>query len=236
MNRTWRVRKIKKLSPKQLLPGMKVKFTIVYDNKAKKPGLIADHGFSCLIEAPDTPGILFDTGADGSILLHNMRELNINPKTIGVVVISHPDEDHTGGIEDIIEVNKDVELYLPQSLKRRISAKRITKIKEPLEICQGIFTTGELRGKEQSLVINTGKGFVVVVGCSHPGVGTILDVAAKFGKVYGIIGGLHGFRQFDRLNTISLICPCHCTQRKSAIKRLLTDRCLDCGAGLVIEL
>ncbi|GAI05751.1 unnamed protein product, partial [marine sediment metagenome] len=35
---------------------------IVYDNEVKKPGLIADHGFSCLIEAPDTPKILFDTG------------------------------------------------------------------------------------------------------------------------------------------------------------------------------
>lgn len=215
---------------------MKVKLTVVYDNKAKKSGLIADRGFSCLIEAPDIPKILFDTGADGSILLHNMNELNIEPNTIGIVVISHPHKDHTGGLKDILKANKDVELYLPWSFKRRISAKRVSKIKESLEIRQGIFSTGELRGKEQSLVISTSKGLVVVVGCAHPGVGTILDAAVRFGKIYGIIGGLHSFGQFDRLDPLSLICPCHCTQHKLAIKRLLPDRCSDCGAGLILEL
>jgi len=215
---------------------LKVKFTVVYDNKSKKLGLIADHGFSCLIEAPNASKVLFDTGANGSILLHNMRELNINPNTIDIVVISHPHNDHTGGLKNIIEANKDAEFYLPRSFKRRISAKRVSKIKESLEIRQGIFSTGELRGKEQSLVISTSKGLVVVVGCAHPGVGTILDAAARFGKIYGIIGGLHSFGQFDRLDPLSLICPCHCTQHKLAIKRLLPDRCSDCGAGLILEL
>ena len=215
---------------------MKVKLTVLYDNKAKKPGLIADHGFSCLIETPDTPKILFDTGDDGSILLHNMKELDIEPNGIGIVVISHPHGDHTGGLKDVIEANKEAEFYLPQSFRGGISAKRVTKINEPFEIRRGIFTTGELRGTEQSLVINTSKGLVVVVGCSHPGVGNILDAAARFGEVYGIIGGLHSFRQFDRLDPLSLICPCHCTQYKSAIKRLFPDRCSDCGAGLVVEL
>jgi len=213
-----------------------MRITIVYDNEVKKSGLIADHGFSCLIEAPDTPKILFDTGASGSILLHNMRELKINPSGIGIVVISHSHGDHFGGLEDIMQTNKDVELYLPHSFWGGILDKRITKIKEPFEIRRGIFTTGELEGIEQSLVINTDKGLVVVVGCSHPGVGNVLDAAARFGKVYGIVGGLHGFHNFDRLNPLSLICPCHCTQYKSAIKRLFQDRCLDCGAGLVLEL
>ncbi len=213
-----------------------MKLTVVYDNKAKKPELIADHGFSCLIEVQDTPKILFDTGASGSTLLHNMRELKIDPSGIGIVVISHSHGDHFGGLKDIMEANKDVELYLPQSFRGGISDKRITKIKEPFEIRRGIFTTGELEGVEQSLVIDTDKGLVVVVGCSHPGVGKVLDAGARFGKIYGIVGGLHGFHDFDRLNPLSLICPCHCTQYKSAIKRLFQDRCLDCGAGLVLEL
>ena len=55
-------------------------------------------------------------------------------------------------------------------------------------------------------------------------------------KVYGIIGGLHGFHDFDRLSPLSLICPCHCTQYKSEIKHLFPERCMDCGAGVVIEL
>ena len=118
----------------------------------------------------------------------------------------------------------------------RISFGKITKVKKPLEIRHNIFTTGELKGIEQSIVVNTDKGFLVIVGCSHPGVGNILDTALKFGRIYGIVGGFHGFHQFDRLRPLSLICPCHCTQYKSEIKHLFQDRCLDCGAGLVIEL
>jgi len=212
-----------------------MRITIVYDNEVKKPGLIADHGFSCLIEAPDTPKILFDTGAKGSILLHNMKELKIDPGSIGVVVISHNHGDHFGGLQAITEANQDAELYLPPSFGG-ISAKKVTKIKEPVEIRHGIFTTGEVGGMEQSLAIKTDKGLVVITGCAHPGVGNILDATARFGKAYGIIGGLHEFHDFDRLNPLSLICPCHCTQYKSEIKRLFPDRCLDCGAGLIIEL
>ncbi len=213
-----------------------MKLTIVYDNETKKPELAADWGFSCLIEAEDTPQILFDTGASGSILLHNMKKLNIDPGAIGIVVISHPHGDHFGGLENIIEANKDAELYLPQSFPIGTLARKLTKVKEPVQICPNVFSTGELGGIEQSLVINTDKGLLVVVGCSHPGVGNILDAASRFGKVYGIVGGFHGFRDFDRLNPLSLICPCHCTQYKIEIKRLFGDRCLDCGAGMVIEL
>jgi 7,8-dihydropterin-6-yl-methyl-4-(beta-D-ribofuranosyl)aminobenzene 5'-phosphate synthase len=212
-----------------------MRITIVYDNEAKKPGLIADHGFSCLIEAPDTPRVLFDTGAKGSILLHNMKELKIEPRSIGVVVISHNHGDHFGGLQAITEANQDAELYLPHSFEGGISAKKVTRVKGPLEIRHGIFTTGEVGGMEQSLAIKTDKGLVVITGCAHPGVGNILDAAARLGKACGIIGGLHGFHDFDRLNPLSLICPCHCTQYKSEIKRLFPDRCLDCGAGLVLE-
>ena len=213
-----------------------MKITIVYDNEVRQPGLIADWGFSCLIEAQDTPKILFDTGASGSILLHNMKQLRIAPASIGIVVISHPHWDHLGGLQDIMEAGKDAELYLPQSFPGGTSARKITRVKHPIEIRHNIFSTGELDGIEQSLVIGTDKGLLVVVGCSHPGVGNILDAASRFGNVYGIVGGFHGFHHLDRLNPLSLICPCHCTQYKSQIKRLFSDRCLDCGAGAIIEL
>ena len=213
-----------------------MKITIVYDNEVTQPELKADHGFSCLVEAQDAPRILFDTGASGSILLHNMNKLGITPGDIGIVVISHAHSDHSGGLQDVMEVNKEAELYLPQSFGHEISGRKITKVKQPLEICHNIFSTGELKGIEQSLVVNTDKGLLVVVGCSHPGVGSILDAASRLGKVYGIVGGFHGFHSFKWLNGLSLIYPCHCTQYKSEIKRLFPQQCLECGAGMVIEL
>ncbi|GAI83771.1 unnamed protein product [marine sediment metagenome] len=44
-----------------------MKVTIIYDNEVAKEGFKADWGFSCFIEAYGKK-ILFDTGANGSIL------------------------------------------------------------------------------------------------------------------------------------------------------------------------
>ena len=213
-----------------------MRITIVYDNEVKKQGLRADWGFSCLIEGQGTPPILFDTGASSSILLHNMKESGISPSTIGIIVISHSHWDHCGALQDILELNKDAELYVPASFHRAMPGRKVVEVKDATQICENVFTTGELRGIEQSLALKTDKGIVVVAGCSHPGVGNIMDAAAKFGTVYGIVGGFHGFSDFARLNDLSLICPCHCTQYKQEIMKLFPQECLDCGAGLVLEL
>lgn len=53
-------------------------------------------------------------------------------------------------------------------------------------------------------MIKTEKGLVVIVGCSHPGVKNILKVASKFGDPKVIIGGLHGFRDFDLIRGLEL--------------------------------
>ncbi len=213
-----------------------MKITIIYDNEAKKQGLKADWGFSCLIEGPNIPPLLFDTGASGSILLHNMKELEISPSTIGTIVISHAHRDHTGGLQDILELNKDAELYLPASFGHTTPGRKTVTVKDACQICENVFTTGELKGIEQSLALMTERGILVVVGCSHPGVGNILDAAARFGTVYGSIGGFHGFDDFERLSDLSLICPCHCTQFKEEIKQIFPEVCSECGAGMVLEL
>jgi len=213
-----------------------MKITIIYDNEVKKQGLKADWGFSCLIEGQSIPPLLFDTGASGSILLHNMKELGISPSTIGTIVISHAHRDHTGGLQDILELNKDAELYLPASFGHTTPGRKTVTVKDACQICENVFTTGELKGIEQSLALMTERGILVVVGCSHPGVGNILDAAARFGTVYGIVGGFHGFDNFERLSELSLICPCHCTQFKEEIKQIFPEVCSECGAGLVFEL
>jgi len=213
-----------------------MKVTIVYDNESRKHGLKADWGFSCLIEVENMPPILFDTGAIGSILLHNMRELEIAPEAIGIIVISHAHWDHTGGLQDILRLNKDAQVYLPKSFMLPISGRKVVVVGDATQIGENVFTTGELKGMEQSLAVSTDKGVLVIVGCSHPGVGHIIDAAAEFGEVYGIIGGLHGFSDFERLKGLSLIYPCHCTQYKSEILHMFPEKCVECGAGMVLEL
>jgi metal-dependent hydrolase (beta-lactamase superfamily II) len=59
----------------------------------------------------------------------------MDPSTIGIVVISHPHWDHFGGLEDILKVNRDAELYLPQSFPTgRIPARKIAVVKKPFKL------------------------------------------------------------------------------------------------------
>ena len=213
-----------------------MKITIVYDNCLGKVGLRTGWGFSALIETEDAPPLLFDTGADGATLLHNMKQLGIDPGRIGIIVISHAHGDHTGGLSDILEINKGTEIYVPASIVAGLPGRKVIPVSQPVQISDAVFSTGELKGIEQSLAVKTGKGLVVLTGCSHPGVGQIIDIASGFGEVYGIIGGLHGFRDFGRLRGLSLICPCHCTQYKSELRRLFPEPYVACGAGLELEL
>ena len=217
--------------------GEIMKITIVYDNEVKEEGLEAGWGFSAFIESEKTPPILFDTGADSPTLLHNMKELGIDPKNIGIIVISHAHGDHTGGLSEILRINKTAELYLPSSFWGAFPGRKVTIVKkDAVQICENVFSTGEIEGIEQSLALKTNKGIFVVTGCSHPRMRSILGAASKFGKLYGIAGGFHGFRDFDAFKDLSLIYPCHCTSYKAEIIRLFKSKASECGAGLVIEL
>jgi len=218
-----------------ILGGDKMRITIIYDNEVWKGGLKANWGFSCLVEAYGKE-ILFDTGGNGSILLGNMEKLNIDPTTIEEIFISHAHWDHMDGISDILRVNP-VKVYIPASCPEPRGAREVIRVaKGPLKIHENIFSTGELRDIEQSLVVKTEKGLVVIVGCSHPGVRDILNAASQLGKPYAIIGGLHGFNEFDLLKDLQLVCPTHCTQFKEKIKSLYPKKCVDGGAGQVIQI
>jgi 7,8-dihydropterin-6-yl-methyl-4-(beta-D-ribofuranosyl)aminobenzene 5'-phosphate synthase len=209
--------------------------TIIYDNTVFKKDLKADWGFSALVEVENTPRILFDTGTDGGILLGNMRKMGIDPAMIEEVFISHAHHDHTGGIPEFLKVNKKAKFYVPPSFSGPKDREVIT-IEGPTKIHPNVASTGELDGIEQSMVVLTDKGVVVIAGCSHPYMGHILDAARGFGKIYGIIGGLHGFSEFALFEDLELICPTHCTQHQAEIKKLYPEKCIEGGAGRLIEI
>jgi len=212
-----------------------VTITILYDNEIYQEGLKADWGFSCLIEKEGSPTILFDTGANGRILFFNMRKLRIDSLMISEVFISHNHWDHTGGLPDFLRAaNKKIKVYIPSSMGKSENGEEIVPIKEPMQLHQNFFSTGELKGVEQSLVIKEWEKLVVIAGCSHSGVGNILKAASQFGKVKTLIGGLHGFSEFDLIKDLDLVCPTHCTQFKSKIKNLYPEKYIYGGAGKII--
>ena len=215
-----------------------MKLTIVYDNDVYKKdiGLKSDWGFSCLIGTADE-AILFDTGARGNILLSNMGKLGIDPRMISKIVISHEHWDHSGGLQALVPLVGDVELYR-LGKKSPSENMQLVSAEEPQEITEGMYTTGRLKGPvdEQSLVLKGKKGRYVLVGCSHPGVEKIIDAAKQYGNIVGLVGGLHGFNNFSVLEELDLVCPCHCTVHKRKIRELFPETSVDCGVGRLIEI
>ena len=211
-----------------------MKITIVYDNTTRKPDLIADWGWSCFIETEER-NILFDTGGNGKILLENLINLNINPKSVDDIVISHPDFDHIGGLSTFLNLNQNAIIHIPISYSGIKYPNEVKSYNKPTQIYENIFLTGELGKREQSLAIKIKKGLVLIIGCGHPGIGNIIDSISKFGDVYAIIGGLHGFKEFKVLESIEKICPSHCTRYKEKIKSFYPGKCIEGGVGEIFE-
>ena len=212
---------------------------ILFDNEARE-GFRSGWGFSCLVNEK----LLFDTGANLNTLLFNIRRFNVDLNKINKIVFSHEHMDHTGGFQ-IIGMLGEVEVYVLESFSKHFKQKilsfpnaKMRKINKLEEIDDDIFTTGELGFfiKEQSLIIKRGKNVIVVTGCSHPGLDKILKVASKIGKIYGVIGGFHGFSKLEILRDISLIVPCHCTARKRQIHEMYPASSIRCSAGCTIEI
>ena len=208
---------------------------IVYDNTVCQKGLKSDWGFAAVIEAFDK-NILFDSGADGKILLDNMRQMNIDPKSIDTIFLSHHHFDHTGGLASFLGVNSDVKVYAPNSLRGVKNAAEVVCVKDSIQIGKHLFSTGELAGIEQSLIIKTEKGLVIVVGCSHSGIENILAAASQFGRPFALIGGFHGFNNFPVLASLQLICPTHCTKHIEELKNIYPSKFIEGGAGRIIEI
>jgi 7,8-dihydropterin-6-yl-methyl-4-(beta-D-ribofuranosyl)aminobenzene 5'-phosphate synthase len=211
-----------------------MEITIIYDNVVWKSPLTPDWGFACLVETTGQT-LLFDTGAKGDILLGNMELIGIDPFAIDAVFISHGHWDHIGGLADFLRIHP-VPVFLPANCSTPGSAAEVVTVKDPTEIFENIYSTGQLGGLEQSLVLRRNDRTVVVAGCSHPGVGNIITAASRFGGVSTLVGGLHGFNEFSLIDRLETICPAHCTRYIDEIKRRYPDKYLAAGAGRMVEI
>ncbi len=206
-----------------------IRITILYDNTSSDSRVLADFGFSCLVEAHGVR-ILFDTGAKGDILARNMAALGVDVSSIDIVFVSHDHWDHNGGLS--VVAGGRAPIYVPESFVSKVAG--ITKIREACRISEGVYSTGELKGIEQSLVVQVGDEAAVVAGCAHCGVREILEAAGQFGKVTALIGGLHGFDELDLIGDLDIVCPTHCTRKINEIAAQYPGKYVAGGAGAVI--
>ncbi len=201
--------------------------------------------------------ILFDTGGDGKKLLANMDKLRIALRTIDVVVVSHIHGDHTGGLSFLLTKNPHIMTYLPESFpesffrETRKHGSKVVEISGPLKICNGVYSTGELGAspREQSLVVVTAKGLVIITGCAHPGIEKIVRTVKKnFGReIFLVLGGFHLTASskeeiqaiIAKLKALGVHCvaPCHCTGEtaRKLFMKAFGAGFIDAGVGKVID-
>lgn len=180
--------------------ALPIEITVLYDNYLLCEECRADWGFSCLIASMEKC-ILFDTGANGSILSGNMDKLQVSDGDVELVVISHDHYDHTGGLASFLARNNNVTAYLPLTasagLVQTVESRGVTVHlpNDPVQICEGVHLAGlTIMGQvEQFLVLETPKGLAVITGCAHPGIIQIIQMAKQLlGKeVYLVMGGFH---------------------------------------------
>ena len=216
--------------------------TEVYNNIPYRRDLIPDWGFSCYIHEA---GLLFDTGAKGSVLLANMQELGISPADVRHLVLSHDHWDHTGGIQAILAANSSIEVFAHDGFSEE-TLELIREYTAPMivdtwtDILSGIAVTGPLENdvREQSLVVTVPGGLLIVTGCAHPHISRIIDRVSREGPVWGLIGGLHTVtaEDIDALAGVAYISASHCTDKIREIEERYPETFRPGGAGKVHRL
>ncbi len=238
--------------------------TILFDNYPYKEGLApldsklltgleTGWGFSCLLKGLEKT-ILFDTGADGRVLLSNMEKLGIEPKSIDTIFLSHEHWDHTGGLTTLLNKRSDYFIYLPKSFStgfkssvREYGAK-IVDVDKSVEICKDAYSTGEMGVslKEQSLIVKTAHGLIGITGCAHPGIVNILKKIKQLftEEIYLIMGGFHlgGYsdkelkeivKEFKTMGVMKTA-PSHCSGDRcmKLFKEEYGDNFVELGVGI----
>ena len=126
----------------------------LYGNTAAGPDVQTDGGFACLITGTEKT-ILFDTGKDGSILLHNLERLGVDCDRIDIVVLSHFHQDHLGGLNAFLKRHAKVSIYVPRSFLQRPDYQqaiagfdsRVIPVTASQPICREVYSTG-MMGRE----------------------------------------------------------------------------------------
>lgn len=206
------------------------KVTIVYDDHSFDPKFKVGSGFACLLRTPSN-NILFDTGGHGPTLLHNLDAAAINPLDIDIVVMSHLDSDHSGGLFDFLAIHADVRVHLLKSLPNEFKHKlrklgaSVVEVARRTAIAQDIYAFGHTGNwlSEQSLAISTPEGVVLLVADAHPGILEVIKKARRstHGCIDMVLGGFHleGNNEaelwpvvagFQRLG-VTRVAPCHST-------------------------
>jgi 7,8-dihydropterin-6-yl-methyl-4-(beta-D-ribofuranosyl)aminobenzene 5'-phosphate synthase len=206
---------------------------IVFDNKCYRSGFLPGFGFSALIfNKMSNKFLLFDTGGNGNILIHNIQKFQVEIAQIDYVVISHNHGDHAGGLSNIYKFHPNIKIYTPDkhsnSYIRAFPEAEVYNEAEMTEIDKNVYLSGQFSSysiSEQALFLKTSSNdIILLVGCAHPGLENFIVKSKELGNLKAIIGGFHGFNKFSYLENVEFIGACHCSQYINKINNLFPSQ------------
>lgn len=170
--------------------------------------------------------------------------------------------------------HKSYSIGMPDSVKKAIHNRQVIWTESTTSVFDGVCLTGQIPRTnsfedtggqffldeegikpdrlldDQALFVESSKGLVVILGCTHAGVVNTLQQISniKPGKdFYAIMGGMHlinaGSERIERtIDTfreyaLQQMGPAHCTG-STAVERIrdaFPERCFDCSAGIRIR-
>jgi len=169
----------------------KGKITFVYGNREKaNKACLRGWGFTILIKY-DGKNILFNTGGNEKVLANNLKALNIDPKDLDALVLSHEHWEYYRALGVILRANPTLPVYMTESLEGMLSSEfpkskshfkvvsdvtAITPNFLLMKIRSGRFQGGPFGIDEIHIILKTSEGLVIAEGCGHP---QVLDVVKK---------------------------------------------------------
>lgn len=185
-----------------------MKLTVLIENSAPDH-LHAEHGLSLYLRCGEV-NLLLDAGTSG-IFTENAAALDCPLNGVHIAVLSHGHYDHSDGFPALLRENKSLKIYArPAVMQPQYAADgryigltdclrgefshRFELSDELREILPGVWLVPDELDHEQSLVVETNMGLVVMNSCCHAGADSIVaGVLDRFPgqRVHALIGGLH---------------------------------------------
>lgn len=150
--------------------------------------------------------MILDTFGNAQALMRSLKKHNVDLLRIKHIVVSHDHWDHTNGLWRLLPFCPKASVYVCRRVSKELKQKifafgvKVVEVEKTTLVAPGIYTTGQLKGRvgeqviyEQSLVLPSSKGFVLLAGCAHPGIDRIVSfVCRKFRqRPFWIAGGFH---------------------------------------------